>query len=432
MKIVIVGGGLGGLVCGRTLLRKGHDVTILEASDGVGGRVRSDKVEGFTLDRGFQVLFKAYPASQRQLDYAKLDLRVFEPGAIISKDGRRQVLSDPLRDIGALVPSVLSNIISIRDKLQTVLLLKDVAGKSVHQVISGPDETTESFLRRRGFSDKYINNFIRPFYGGIFLDDSLTTSAKAFKFDFKMLSNGDTVIPSRGMGQITEQLAGELQAKNSIRLKAKVAELVRDESGHYNGARLESGEIVTGDVVVVATTAPEAARLTGKLMPQGQTSTINFYFAGTAPLYKGKKLVLNANPKPFVNNTVQLTNVAPEYAPPGQHLLSATVLGMPEGSDTLLYERAMTDLRRIFRGDPHAAVALTGYRPLALYRIPYGQFAQSPGIHPTLPDNHSGEPGLYFAAEFTEASSINAAMISGEKAAKLIESYQPKAFSAAL
>lgn len=420
MKIVIVGAGVAGLVCGRTLQRAGHEVTLLEASDGVGGRVRSDKVAGYTLERGFQVLFTAYPAAQRQLEYSRLDLRRFEPGAIISKDSKRSVLSDPSRDPGATVSSVLTTIVSPLDKLRTLLLTTQLKSQTIEQVISGPDESTESYLHKRGFSTKYINNFIRPFYGGVFLDDSLTTSAKSFRYDFKMLSDGETVVPSGGMGKISEQLAEELFERNSIRLHSQVGELIKDESGRWHGARLENGDSVTGDVVVVATPAPEAARLTGKPMPQGQTSTINLYFAGKIAVYQGKKLVLNANPDSFVNNTVLATNIAPEYAPLGGHLLSATILGVPEASDKELYERGMADLRRIFKGDVQAEVALNTYEPLAIYRIPYGQFAQPPGIHPTLPGNDTGEPGLYFAAEFTEASSLNAAMISGEKAAELI------------
>ncbi len=423
MKIVVVGGGVAGLVGARALLRKGHEVVLLEGSDGVGGRVRSDKVDGFTLDRGFQVLFKAYPAAQRQLEYSRLDFQAFEPGALIAQDERRHVLSDPFRDPSTLMPSVLSGIVSLKDKIQTLLLVNELSRKPISEILAGSDETTESYLRQRGFSDKYINNFIRPFYGGIFQDTSLTTSAKAFQFDFKMLSNGPTVVPAGGMGQISEQLAEELRAKGCIRLNSKVAELVRDEQGRYSGARLESGEVVSGEALVVATTAPEAARLTGQTMPPGQSGTVNLYFAGTAPLYKGKKLVLNSNLNPLVNLAMQLTNVAPEYAPPGQHLLSTSLVGSFENSDEELYTKAMTDLCRMFRGDAHAEIALTGYRPVAIYRIPYGQFPQPPGIHPTLPDNDSGEPGLYFAGEFTEASSINAAMISGEKAAELIEKH---------
>ncbi len=420
MKIVIVGGGVAGLVCGRELQRAGHEVVLLEGSDGVGGRVRSDKVEGFTLERGFQVLFTAYPAAQRQLEYSRLNFRLFEPGAIIAQGRQRHTLSDPLRDPGSALPSILTNIVTPIDKFLTLLLLLDLTRQSIGRLISGPDDTTENYLKRRGFSAKYINNFVRPFYGGIFLENKLVTSAKNFKYDFKMLGIGETVVPAGGMGQISQQLAEELNERGAIRLHAKVSELIRAESGRWQGARLESGEVVTGDLVVVATPAPEAAHLTGQPMPEGQTSTVNLYWAGSAPLYKGKKIVLNANPDAFVNNTVQATNIAPEYAPPGQHLLSATVLGQPEGSDAELFRRGLTDLHRIFQGDPHAEVALTGYRPLAIYRIPYGQFAQPPGVHTTLPGNESGEAGLYFAAEFTEASSLNAAMVSGEKAAALI------------
>lgn len=421
MKIVIVGAGLAGLVCGRTLQRAGHNVIILEASDGVGGRARSDKVKGFTLERGFQVLFTAYPAAKRQLDFKRLDLRYFDPGAIISKDGKRYVLSDPLRNPTSLLSSALTPIITLKDKVKTGLLAVELLRKSIDQTIAGPDTTTEDFLRQKGFSDKYINNFVRPFFGGVWLDDSLTTSAKAFKFDFKMLGQGGTVLPSGGVSRIPEQIAEELLTRQAIRLNTKVAELVRDDTGRYTGAKLESGETVTGDVVVIATPAPEATRLTGlDTMPKGQTSTINLYYSGPAPLYKGKKLVLNANPRPFINNLVQITNVLPDHAPPGQHLLSCTVLGVPDESDEALYQKGLTELARIFRGDARAEAALPAYKPLALYRIPYSQFAQPPAIHPTLPDNRSGLPGLFFAAEFTEASSQNAAMISGEKAAKLI------------
>jgi len=420
LKIVIVGAGLGGLVCGRILQRAGHTVEILEASDGVGGRVRSDKVDGFILERGFQVLFTAYPAARRQLDFAQLDLQTFDPGAIIAKDDQRFTLSDPLRDPLTAVPSALAPVVTLGDKIKTGLLAANLVRQTIGATIAGPDTTTAQFLRQKGFSDKYINNFVRPFFGGVYLDDSLTTSAKAFKFDFKMLSQGRTTIPAAGMSRIPEQIAAELFNREAIRLNSKVGELVKDNAGRYTGAKLADGEMVTGDVVVISTPAPEAARLTGLPMPEGRTSTINLYYRGSAPLYPGKKLVLNANPDPFINNLVLVSNISPEHAPSGQHLLSCTVLGVPDESDEILYQKGLADLKRIFKGDTRAETALEGYKPLALYRIPYGQFAQPPGIHPTLPANRSGQPGLFFAAEFTEASSINATMISGEKAARLI------------
>jgi phytoene dehydrogenase-like protein len=135
-----------------------------------------------------------------------------------------------------------------------------------------------------------VDRFARPFYGGIFLDDSLRTSARAFRFDFKMQSEGDIAVPAGGMGQIPEQIAEELRAHDAVRLNAPVDALLRDGDGRVVGVRLRDGdEEVRGDAVVVATPAPEAARLTGHPMPPGRTGTINLYFAGTAPVYANKR-----------------------------------------------------------------------------------------------------------------------------------------------
>ena len=420
MKVIVVGGGLAGLTCARLLMRRGADVRLFEASDSVGGRVRTDRVEGFLLDRGFQVLFTSYPAAGRQLDLDKLQLRRFDPGAIIAKGARRYVLSDPLRDPAAALSSAAAPVVTPLDKLRTALLALELRLQTVDQVLSGPDTTIERYLRRRGFSREYIDNFVRPFYGGILLDRSLTLSAKCFKFDFKMLAEGYAAVPAGGMGEIPQQIAASLFEAGRIALHAPVDSLVKHGNGTVSGVRLQSGEVLDADAVVLSVPAPEAARLSGHRMPKGRTSTVNLYWSGTRRVYEGKKIVLNANPGPFVDYAAQVDNVAPEYAPPGKHLLSATVVGLPTDPDDMLFMRAMNDLHLMFRGDPDALSALGEYMPLKAYRIPYGQFAQPPGIHPHLPDNVSSTPGLFFAAEFTEASSQNAAMISGEKCADAI------------
>jgi phytoene dehydrogenase-like protein len=421
MHILVIGAGLAGLTCARTLLRAGHSVHVLEAGDDVGGRVRSDSVAGFTLDRGFQVLFTAYPAARRQLNYHDLDLCAFDPGAIICAGGRRAVLTDPLRDRdpGALLGAATTTVVGLGDKLRTLALALELRAATIEAVLDGPDQPTEAYLRARGFSTAAIDRFFRPFYGGIFLDRSLATSAKCFTYDFKMLSDGETVVPARGMGAISRQLSLELREAGALRLNTRVAALASD-GPRVTGARLDDGSSFDADAVVVATPAPEAARLSGLPMPEGSLGTANLYFAGSAPLYTGKKLLLNGEPDAFVNNAVLISNVAPGYAPPDAHLLSATVLGVPSLDDDELAARALADLRRMFVGDAAAQRALDGYRLLRIYRIPYGQFAQPPGIHPGLPDNRSGRPGLFFAGEFTEASSLNAAMISGEKCAEAI------------
>ncbi|HEU4326420.1 MAG TPA: NAD(P)/FAD-dependent oxidoreductase [Roseiflexaceae bacterium] len=419
MHVLIVGAGLAGLTCARVLREQRAGVTLLEASDGVGGRVRTDVADGYTFDRGFQVLFDAYPAVRRRLDLAALSLRPFDPGAVICLGGRRSILTDPLRDPADALAAVLAPVVSPLDKLRTLRLALRLRAQTVDALLDGPDEPTLDYLRRQGFSERIIDVFFRPFYGGIFLDRSLQTSAKCFRFDFKMLSDGQTAVPARGIGQISEQLAGPLYRNGLVRLGAPVERLLR-EGGRVAGVVKADGEHLYADAVVLATPAPEAARLSGLPMPQDAVQTVTLYFAGDRPCYSGKKLLLNAAPDAFVNNAQLLTNVAPEYAPPGRHLLSATVLGIPPLDDAELYRQALRDLHGMLAGDPQAQGALASYQPLRLYRIPYAQFAQPPGIHPGLPDNRSGLDGLYFAAEFTEASSLNAAMISGEKCAEAI------------
>ncbi len=400
MKVIVIGAGVAGLTCARLLEQSGAEVVVYEKSDGIGGRVRSDHTQGFTLDRGFQVFFTAYPAARRQLDYAALELRMFSPGAMIAQGDRRHVLADPARDPDSLLPSLLTGIVTPEDKWRTWRLSGEVGAKPTSALLDGPDETTERFLKRRGFSPLFVENFIRPFFGGVFLDRSLQTSARVFQFCWKMLAEGDVALPARGMGAIAAQLAAGLD----IRLESPV----------------ESLAALDADAVVVATPAPEAARLTGIATPEGSVGTTTLYFTGKVPLWQGKKLLLNANCDPVVNHAALLTNIAPEYAPDSECLLSASVIGVPTTDDDALFAAALTDLRRMFTGDTAAQSALATYRPLAAYRIPYAQFAQPKNFWQTLPQNSTALPKTYFAGEFTAASSTNGAIRSGEKAATAI------------
>lgn len=421
MSVLIIGAGLAGLTCARLLQRGGHAVTVLEADDGVGGRVRSDRLNGYTLDRGFQVLFDAYPAARRQLDLDALQLRAFDPGALVALDGGLSALTDPLRDADKAdaLRAALTLVVSPLDKLRALRLALELRAAPDPAPDDAPDEATIDFLRARGFSRRMIDRFFRPFFGGIFLSRELGTSARNFKFYFKMLSAGSACLPAEGMGAISDQLAAPMLRDGYIRLNAR-AEGLLQEGGRVVGARLAGGQELLADAVVLATPAPEAARLCGLPLPGGALQATVVYFGGAVPVYHGKKIVLNASPDALVNNAQLLSNVAPSYAPPERHLLSAAILGAPPLSDEELFARAMADLRRMFAGSRHALRALNGYAPLTVYRIAYAQFPQPPGTRAALPASYSGRPGLYFAAEFTDSSSINGAIASGEACAGAI------------
>jgi phytoene dehydrogenase-like protein len=408
MRVIIVGAGLAGLTCAKVLAESGTTVTLFEASDGVGGRVRTDTVDGFLLDRGFQVYFTSYPASRRHLDHTKLNLRAFDPGALVHRGGKSSVLSDPLRDPKALVPTLLSGAATFSDKLRTAgLAAKILSGSAAAAAAEngGVDTSTLDYLRSSGLSERYIDSFYRPFYGGVFLSRTLYTSSRVFRFTFRMLATGRTVIPARGMGEIPKQLAANLPT-DQIRLDSPVEALLRD--GDRVAGVMAGGREHEADAVVVATDAPTAGELTGEAVPEGSVGEVCLYYE-TSGLGSGKKVMLNAEDDAFVNNAVEISNISERYAPDARHLLYAVTLEGQDLPDDELHRRGVEELSRWY---PEA-----DFRPLGLRRIPYGQFAQPPGIHDDLPRNRTATSGLFLAGEYTEDSSINGSMLSGETAA---------------
>ena len=407
MKVIVVGAGLAGLTCAKVLHERGAEVVVFEASDGVGGRVRTDEKDGFLLDRGFQVYFTAYPVARRHLDHAKLNLRSFDPGAVVLRGGDKSVLSDPVRDPGAVVPSVLSDVATFGDKLRTLkLAANNISGGARAAGESGDgDSTSLEYLREQGFSERFIDNFFRPFYGGIFLDRTLGTSSRVFRFTFGMLATGQTAVPEKGMGGIPSQLASYLP-DDAVELNSPVDELIR-ENGRVPGVRV-AGDEYEADAVVVATDAPAAGGLTSEPVPRDSVGQVCIYYA-SGGLNREKKILLNADNGGFLNNVVQISNVSPPYAPEQQELVCAVALGSLDLPDEELYRGGVEEICEWY---PHADL-----RPLAIYRIPFAQFAQPPGVHGHLPANHTATPGLVLAGEYTEDSSINGSMLSGEKAA---------------
>lgn len=425
-RIVIVGGGLAGLTCAKVLRDRGVEhFVLLEGSDRPGGRVRTDVCEGFYLDRGFQVLFAAYPAIRRHLNLAKLNVQPYSPGAILVRGGKRYLLSDPFRDLGALWPSLTNPLATLGDKLRVLSLRAKLATTAIADIWQQPDCTTRTFLERCGFSDEFVRYFFLPFYGGIFLDPDIKTSAQLFQFYFKMLSEGAIVTPQYGLGDISDQLTARLRPEQ-VRCQAEVVELVVDRDGgtrdRVAGVKLADGETISGDRVVLAADPLTVQRLLephvalDPPIPTTRRSVTCLYFSSTAPLYSQKYLCLNADiqPNSVINNCVQISNISPTLAPAGQHLLSITVLGLPDASEAELRDCCRQELQAWF---PQFDCSTLNY--LKQYRIPLAQFDQPPGIRDRLPTPKTPLQGLILAGDYTQQSSIDGAISSGERAALL-------------
>jgi phytoene dehydrogenase-like protein len=415
--VVVAGGGLAGLVAARHLADAGVDVRLFEREDEVGGRVRSDRTDGFTFDRGFQVLFTSYPAAERELDFGALDLRTFTPGACIARPGERSILSDPFRDVAAFTDSLFNREVRLRDKWLTLRLRRELSNTSREEIFEGPDRSIREYLRDYGFSEAFAENFAAPFYGGITLDRSLSTSKRVFEYTFRALSKGSIAVPAAGMAAIPRQLASRTEAAGAAVETDAAVESV-DATGTAGGGSAtvsRGGEPVDVDAAVVATDPKSARDLTGvEDIPTEARSCVTQYYAYPAlkRLDAGKRLILNAgNADP--NHVVDLSAVAPEYAPDDTVLLSVTFLGEREESDAEL--EAMT--REALAGwyPEHSFADLERIRT---ERVPFAQFDQPPGFRERLPGVRSPDGPVYLAGDYTGWSSINAALESGRRAAE--------------
>jgi phytoene dehydrogenase-like protein len=412
MDVVIVGGGLAGLVAARHLAESGATVTVLEEEGTVGGRVRSVQEDGFVFDRGFQVLFTSYPAVRRELDLDALSLRYFTPGATIARDGRRSKLSDPLRDPGAAVETVFNREVGLFDKLRVLRLRRELSKRSVADIFDGADGTIREYLETRGFSDRFIERFAAPFYGGITLDRSLSTSQHVFEYTFKMLTEGRAAVPAAGMGAITAQLAAHARdAGATVKTNRRVTGL--DQQGESVVVETES-ESQEAEAVVVATDPKSARELTGvDSIPTDSRGCVTQYFAlsGSRRLDTGRRLLLNADDE-RPNQFAPLSAVAPEYAPKNRTLLSATTLGRPDGDDETLAAEAREALASWYPEHRFDEFEL-----LHTERVPFSQFDQPPGFRESLPAPDAPEGAVYLAGDYTRWSAIQGAMESGRVAA---------------
>lgn len=380
-KVLIVGAGLAGLACGRYLTQQGVDCSLVEASDDVGGRVRTDLLEGFQLDRGFQVLLTAYPEAQAVLDYPALQLMPFEPGALVQLNGMRQPLSDPFRRPSQAMATLFSSVGKFWDKLRVARMrYRALQGSS-------SDAPTLRYLEEQGFSPQFIEQFFRPFFAGIFLERELRTSSRMAEFVFRMMALGDTSLPSQGMGAISRQLA----SGSNIRLQTKVIAI------SPKSVTLESGEQLTASAVVIATDGPAAAGF-ANVPAMASRSVSCLYFAADHPPLEEAILVLNGEGRGPVNNFCVVSAVAKSYAPPGAALMAATVLGANPDEAEVREQMASW-----------FGPATRKWRLLRTYRIAHAQ-----------PEPRAFPPGWHVCGDHLEQASIDGALVSGRLAAEKV------------
>lgn len=414
---VVIGAGLSGLAAATHLASASVPFVLLEASDAVGGRVRTDSLNGFLLDRGFQIFLTAYPEARRLLHYPSLRLRQFYPGALVFHDGRLHRVADPFRLPLSGLASLLNPIGSIPDKLLVGVARLAAASRTDADLLSAPETTIAQRLGAAGFSPSIVERFLRPFLAGIFFDPDLATSSRLFDFIFKCLALGDNTLPSAGIGAIPEQLAARLPP-GSLRLRSRVAAV--DPGGE--SVTLECGEVVSADLgVIVAVEQPEAERLVAQFLPPRKDktgairSTVCLYFSADRAPVTEPILILNGSGEGIVNNMFFASNVVPSYAPEGKTLVSVSLVGaFPERSDDELAAEVVRELAGWFRPQDVGA-----WRHLRTYRIGFAQPDQTPPTNLTAREPRVGA-GLYLCGDHWSSATFDGALVSGRKAAEAL------------
>ncbi len=425
--VVVIGAGLAGLSCALSLEAAGSTVALLEASDAPGGRVRTDLIDGFRLDRGFQVLLTAYPETQRLLDYKALALKKFEPGALVWHGGRFHHFADPLRTPTKAAGLVFDPIVPLADKLRVARLRARVQRGALDQLFVRPEQTTRDYLQAIPFSSKIVERFFVPFFGGIFLERELVTSSRFFEFLFRMFAAGDTVVPAEGMQQIPFQMAAKL-APGTLRTHARVKNIIRTSQSF--SVQLDSGETLDSAAVVLAVAGDEGNALLGGVggwsVPEvrGWNKTTAFSYAAEQAPVEEPIILLNgegtaAGP---VNNVAVMSVVSPRYAPPGAHLVVASVVGeAPEGEAALkkLDQSVRAHLQKWF------GPRVNSWETLSAHPVPHALPLQKHAEWEQAPVRLGSTGGVYMCGDYRETASIQGALASGRRAAEAVLADKP-------
>lgn len=421
-QVVIIGAGLAGLSCALSLEAAGLAVTLLEASGAPGGRVRTDIVNGFHLDRGFQVLLTAYPEARRLLDYSSLQLKNFEPGALVWHGGSFHRFADPFRSPLGGARFLFDPIVPLADKLRVAKLRARVQQGTWEEMFARPEQTTRDYLTAFPFSPAIIERFFEPFFAGVFLECELVTSSRFFEFLFRMFSVGNTAVPAQGIKQIPLQLAAKLRG-GTLMTRARVSAVTQSAQGFQ--VEIQGKEKVEAHAVVVAVPGNEGNSLlkavSGWNIPEVRAwnRTTAFYYAAEQPPVNEPIILLNGEGPGSgpVNNVAVMSAVSPGYAPAGAHLVVASVIGEAptEGVALAKLDEAVRAQMRKWFGP-----VVNSWSMLAAYPLPRALPQQQHAEWEQSPVRLGGTGGIYMCGDYRETASIQGALASGRRAAQAV------------
>jgi Flavin containing amine oxidoreductase len=395
--VIVVGAGLTGLQAAFEVSRAGLAVLVFERSAHVGGRMSTEVVEGFKLDRGFQVLLTGYPEVRRLKGLERLYCRSFSSGARIRCDGGFVDFFDPLHHPDKLFSTISSRLATIKDLLLTFMMTRGSSSSCTPLA-----QTTDVGLREAGFSRRFQEYFLRPFLRGVLLDPLLRADYGLARFYLKMFAIGEAALPSEGIQGLPNMLAEQI-GRSHIRLGSSVNSISATE------VTLENGDSYTARHVVCAVDTMAATQLGSPEQTLTHVSSCTLYFSAARPPFEDRLVVASAEEGP-ISTLAVVSNVQPSYAPPDKALIAITVLGDAAG-------RGESDL---VSGVMKQAASWYGeqvseWRLLSCIRLPAAVVTR-----PRMASGFIERDGIFFAGDYLSYPSQNGALQAGRKVGEAI------------
>ena len=378
---VVIGAGLAGLNAALTLQNKGLPVTLLESSDRVGGRVTSDQIDGFTLDRGFQLLNLNYPEI-RSLEIAnELEFKVAPRTIDIALDGQQVSLGDPRSAPFSIFSS------------QTGSLFSKISFLRYLRTKPRDNENVEAHLLRCGVNELY-QIVLKPFLQGVFLCNPSEVSAITGRALIAGFLGARSGIPVNGVSELPTILAMRI---HNIRLNTPVEGIAGNQVAI-------KGEVLKAKKIILATDLITAAKLMGTSQAMRSNSSTTWYHATEKSPSKDARLLLDGLHRGPVTNSIVISNLASKYAPLGQHLISSTTITDASESDVRRH------LQLMWR------TSTEPWRLIGKYEIKSALPLFAPGHVPSQISRRAET--IYCAGDYLAAPSQNGALLSGRLAAQ--------------
>ncbi len=407
LDVIIIGAGFSGLSAAYYLQRKGLQVKVLEATSHSGGRARSDKMEGFTLDRGVHFYHNSTTELSKIININSLGLKNTYPGYLLRYQGTFNLFTNPLYQTLDTVSTALAKNATFSDKLRLFGLYAKLKTATYNKLVKEPESSTFEYFSKNGFSKKLIDSFFRPMLAANIFDYNLQSSSRFSKLYLKSLFQDHVALPKNGIGSIAEKIVEQLD-ENTVLYKSKVKRITD------NGVELLNGEFMESKFVLIATNAIHANAIIGKNEMPAECSHVSTLYFSTeqAPLSKPVVMLNGDNGTTLVNHVFVPTLLHSEYAPSGKHLVAVSVVKEHDLDDEELEAKCLTELSEWF------GLKVMDWKHLKTYHIKYAMPFKP--IVDEIEFTKKISSNIYACGDSLSVGSMESALRSGRESADII------------